>query len=176
MRQKFMGLMAGAIMLCGSAAAGETPGAQTIFTPKDIKWTPAPAGLPAGAEIAALFGDPQKDGMFAMRIRAPRGFRVAPHTHPRQEFVTVISGRISIGIGGTVEPAETRSLPAGSFASIAPTAIHYLRADEDSVYQINALGPWRIDYVDPKDDPRLNGAPDPKLKFFTSRKQAPNPM
>ena len=39
--------------------------------------------------------------------------------------------------------------------------VHYVFVDEDLVIQINAVGPWDIDYVNSKDDPRLNGAPEP---------------
>jgi hypothetical protein len=37
--------------------------------------------------------------------------------------------------------------------------VHYVFVDEESVIQINAIGPWDIDYVDPRSDPRLNVAP-----------------
>jgi hypothetical protein len=47
--------------------------------------------------------------------------------------------------------------------------VHYVFVDEDSVIQINAVGPWDIDYVNPKDDPRLNGAPEPpKSQLYSS--------
>ena len=108
--------------------------------------------------------------MFALRIKVPKGYRIAPHTHPRPELVTVISGKLSLGFGQSVDRAKTQALPAGSFASMAPGVAHYVLAEEDSVYQINAVGPWGMDYLDPKDDPRLNGSPDPKSKFYTSER------
>jgi hypothetical protein len=40
-----------------------------------------------------------------------------------------------------------------------PGVVHYVFVDEDSVVQINATGPWDIEYVDARDDPRLNVAP-----------------
>jgi hypothetical protein len=95
--------------------------------------------------------------MFALRIKVPNGYRIAPHTHPRPEFVTVISGKPSFGFGQSVDRATAQALPAGSFASMAPGVAHYVLPDEDSVYQINAVGPWGMDYVNPNDDPRLNG-------------------
>jgi hypothetical protein len=35
----------------------------TIVAPQEIKWGPAPAVLPPGAEAAVLFGDPSKEGL-----------------------------------------------------------------------------------------------------------------
>ena len=176
MKRTLVGLMTGIALVCGAAAMGETLDTHKIFPPRDIKWGPGPAALPAGAESAALYGDPKKEGMFALRIKVPRGYHLAPHTHPGPELVTVISGKFSLGFGETVDRARMQALPAGSFASIAPGVAHYVVADEDSVYQINALGPWGIVYVDPKDDPRLNGAPDPKPKLYISEKQSSGPM
>lgn len=176
MKRTLVGLITGIALVCGSAALGETLDTHKIFQPQDLKWSPGPAALPAGAESATLYGDHQKEGMFALRIKVPKGYRLAPHTHPRPELVTLISGRLSLGLGQTIDRAKTQALPPGSFASIAPGAAHYVFADEDSVYQINAVGPWVVDYVDPKDDPRLNGAPDPKSKFYTSEKQSSGPM
>jgi quercetin dioxygenase-like cupin family protein len=176
MKRLMVSLMSGLALVCSSAVAGEMANVHRVFAPQDIKWRPGPPVLPAGAESAPLYGDPQKEGLFALRIKVPKGYRVAPHTHPHQELVTVISGRFGLGFGEIIDPAKTQALPAGSFASIAPGVAHYVVADEDSVYQVNALGPWEINYVDLKDDPRLNGAPDPKSKFLTSRKQSFEPM
>lgn len=154
MKRTFVVLMAGVAIVCGSAALAEMIGTHKIFLPQDIKWGPGPAALPAGAESATLYGDPEKDGMFAMRIKAPKGYRIPPHTHARPEVITVISGKFSMGLGKAADPASARSLPAGGLSAMPPGVAHYVFVDEDSVVQINAVGPWGIDYVDPKDDPR----------------------
>ena len=66
-----------------------------IVPPQEIKWGPAPAMLPPGAEAAVLFGDPNEEGLFVLRLKFPAGYSVAPHTHPVDEIVTVISGTFS---------------------------------------------------------------------------------
>jgi hypothetical protein len=48
---------------------------QTLVMPAEIQWRPAPAVLPAGAQGAVLYGDPTKDGLFAMRFKLPKGYR-----------------------------------------------------------------------------------------------------
>ena len=164
MKRTFVVLMTGVAIACGSAALAEMIDTHKVFRPQDIKWGSPPPSLPAGAETAVLYGDPAKEGMFALRIKAPKGYRIAPHTHPRSEVITVISGRFNLGMGPAADRASVESLPAGSFSSMPPGVAHYVFVDEDSVVQINATGPWGIDYVDPRDDPRLNVAPklDPK--------------
>jgi hypothetical protein len=41
----------------------------------DLKWGPAPATLPKGAEITVLSGDPSKDGPFVLRLKMPSGLK-----------------------------------------------------------------------------------------------------
>ena len=63
-----------------------------IIAPNEVKWTPAPASVPKGAEVAVLYGDPSKDGPFAMRLKMPKGYAIPPHTNPKPEIVTVVPG------------------------------------------------------------------------------------
>src|SRR5881398_821659 len=67
----------------------------------DIKWGPAPAIFPAGAQMAVMQGDPSGNGLFTVRLRLPDGYRIAPHTHPTDEHVTVVSGTFAVGMGKT---------------------------------------------------------------------------
>ena len=63
-----------------------------------------PPSLPKGAQIAVLEGDPGKEGPFVFRVKVPDGYRIPPHTHPKTERITVISGTFNIGMG----PSSTR--------------------------------------------------------------------
>jgi quercetin dioxygenase-like cupin family protein len=137
-----------------SGASAQTMDAHKILTPTDVKWSPAPASLPAGAEAAAMYGDPGKDGLFALRLELPKGYVIAPHTHPKPEIVTVISGVFQLGMGETADKAKAQALPAGGFFALSPGMAHFAFIDEDTVVQINSSGPWSIAYVNPKDDPR----------------------
>lgn len=127
---------------------------QSVVAPKDIKWAPGPASIPKGAEAAVLFGDPSKEGPFAMRLKMPKGYRIAPHSHPKPEVVTVISGTFRIGMGDTADPGKAQALPAGGFFAFPPGMTHFASVDEETVVQVNSTGPWSINYVNPKDDPR----------------------
>jgi len=70
------------------------------------------------------------------------------------ENVTVISGNFQLGMGKTADKSKANALPAGSFFSLPPGMAHYAYTDEETVIQINTLGPWSLKYVNPGDDPR----------------------
>jgi quercetin dioxygenase-like cupin family protein len=126
----------------------------TVVSPQEIKWGPAPAVLPPGAEAAVLFGDPSEEGLFVLRLKVPAGYSVAPHTHPVDEVITVISGTFALGMGETADQRMAQPLPAGSFFALPPGMAHYVFFDEETVFQVSTVGPWGLTYVNPKDDPR----------------------
>jgi quercetin dioxygenase-like cupin family protein len=119
-----------------------------------VEWSPGPASLEAGSEAAVLYGDPSADGLFALRLKLPDGFRIAPHNHPRPEIVTVLSGTFLLGSGEDPDRAAAERLGAGSFFAFAPGMTHYAYAEGETVIQLNSTGPWEIEYVNDEDDPR----------------------
>jgi quercetin dioxygenase-like cupin family protein len=153
-----MKLMLSALTLATACAACTLPVAAAdehkIVAPNDVKWSPAPPSIPKGAEAAVLYGDPSKEGLFAMRLKLPKGYHLPPHSHPKPEVVTVISGTFRLGMGETADPGKAQALPAGSFFALPPGMAHYGLMDEDTVVQLNSTGPWGLTYVNPKDDPR----------------------
>jgi quercetin dioxygenase-like cupin family protein len=124
------------------------------YTPQDIKWTPAPASFPRGAEAALLYGDPAREGPFVLRLRFPAGYRIAPHRHTGAEILTVISGTFVYGAGEVADASKAQPLPAGSFTAMPAGMPHFAHADGVTVVQLNSMGPWSITYVNPNDDPR----------------------
>jgi quercetin dioxygenase-like cupin family protein len=148
-------MLAGVIALGVLATApARATDAHSMLTPNEVKWAPAPASLPKGAEVAVLYGDPAKDGLFAMRIKLPKGYHIPPHTHPKPEVVTVLSGTFGLGMGETADQSKAKPLPAGSFFAFPPGMAHYVYTDEETIVQLNSTGPWGVNYVNQKDDPR----------------------
>ncbi|HEY7765185.1 MAG TPA: cupin domain-containing protein [Aestuariivirgaceae bacterium] len=143
-----------AAALAVSAGAGLSQDAHQVLAPDQMQWTSAPASLPKGAEAVVLYGDPSKEGLFALRLRLPAGYKIAPHTHPKPEVVTVISGTLKLGMDETGDEAKAQAMPAGSFFAFPPDTVHYVFAEGETVVQLNSVGPWGIAYVNPKDDPR----------------------
>ena len=136
------------------SAIGQHMDEHKFLLPQDIKWGPAPPSFPPGAQVAVLYGDPGKEGMFAIRMKVPKDYYVPPHTHPNPEIFTVVSGTTRVGMGTTADRGKAQALPAGSFVALPPGSAHYVFADEDTVIQINTTGPWGITYVNARDDPR----------------------
>jgi len=147
-------LAIGCIGFCGIASFASAEDALTVIAPNEVKWGPGPKALPAGAKAAVLFGDPTKEGPFALRLKLPAGYAIAPHTHPAYEVDTVISGTINLGMGETADRGATKAIPAGSFFRMPPGMAHFAYFDEETVLQLTTNGPWGIKYINPKDDPR----------------------
>ena len=143
-----------AIALLISTTAAFAQDDHIMLQPDQIKWGPAPAVLPPGAEAAVIYGDPSKEGLFALRLKLPAGYKIAPHTHPKIEAVTVISGTFKLGMGDTADEAKSQTLPAGSFFALPPGTPHYAFAEGETIVQISTVGPWGLTYINPKDDPR----------------------
>jgi hypothetical protein len=126
-----------------------------MVRPDSLKWGPAPPGLPKGALLAVVAGDPSKKGMpFVFRAKMPDGYKVAPHFHPGDENVTVLKGALLIGRGEKFDADKLETLPAGSFMRMPKGMRHYAAAKGETIIQVHGTGPFDITYVNPADDPR----------------------
>jgi quercetin dioxygenase-like cupin family protein len=154
-------------LLCASAAlvaltlaplpAGQHPDAkkgEVLVTPSDFKWQDGPPSLPKGAKMMVLDGDPSREGTFIIRVKLPDGYRIAPHTHPKDERVTVLAGTLYFGMGGQFDEQAAKALPAGSYARAPAGMRHFAWAKGETVVQVHGEGPFTIHYVNPDDDPR----------------------
>jgi len=148
-----LGLLAGLSPASQDKMAGQDA-RESIHTPDSIKWQAGPPSLPAGAQLAVLEGDPTKEGPFTMRLKLPDGYRVPPHTHPKTEHITVISGTFNWGMGDKFDSAMTRPMPAGTFGFWPAGMKHFVWMKGETIVQLHGIGPWSIEYVDPADDPR----------------------
>ena len=118
-----------------------------------VKWMDAPPFLPKGAKLAVLVGDPSKPEPFTLRLQMPDGYKIAPHTHPTDEHVTVLSGVLRAGMGPKWDDKALGDFAAGSYANMAATMPHYVQAKGATVVQVHGVGPFVVNYVNPADDP-----------------------
>ena len=125
-----------------------------FYRPDEIAWKDGPSSLPPGAKSALLDGDPSKDKPFAMRLKFPDRFRIMSHWHPKTERVTVISGTLNLGFGEKFDEHATHELPAGTFGYWTAGVRHFAWMKGETVLQLNSVGPWQLNYVNPADDPR----------------------
>ena len=147
-------VIAACVVVVGFGVSAQTMDGHGMTTPQELKWGPAPPGLPPNAQAAVLLGDPGKAGVYVVRLKASKGYFIPPHTHPTQEVVTVISGTMRVGLGNAANRDQTKALPAGGLFVAEPGHVHYVYVDEETVIQANGVGPFVINYVNPSDDPR----------------------
>jgi rhodanese-related sulfurtransferase len=126
----------------------------SLFTPDKIQWKPGPPSLPPGASIAVLEGDPTKEGPFVFRVKAPNGYRIPPHTHPKTERVTVIAGTFNIGMGDKFDADKAQAMLAGTYGHWPASMQHFVWVKGETIVQFHGDGPWTINYINPADDPR----------------------
>jgi quercetin dioxygenase-like cupin family protein len=119
----------------------------------DIEWRDAPPILPAGAEMAVIAGDPSKEGPFVVRLKLPENYKIPAHRHPMTEYVTVLSGRFSVGMGDKLDTDNGERLGRGGFIEIPPNMNHYAWTGRGAVIQVHGQGPIAMTYVNPADDP-----------------------
>lgn len=152
-------LMAAVLLACGAwqiaqAAAHHSAPANNIFPADAIQYGPAPAFIPAGAQLAVLEGDPTAStGDFTIRLKMPDGYIIPPHWHPHRENVTVISGTFKVGMGDNFDQSKMASFGPGSFAYLDPDMHHYAMASGEVVVQVHGMSPVQFNYVNAKDDP-----------------------
>lgn len=113
----WLGFLSVAVLMA-TAANGMEP--HKAITADAIKWQAAPPALPPGAQAAVLYGDPSNEGVFAMRLKMPKGYQIPPHTHPKPEIVTIISGEALLGTGEKADRRDIHRLPAGAFIAVSP--------------------------------------------------------
>jgi len=133
-----------------------TDSGHVMHSKKDMKWTPAPASLPPGAQATVLDGDPTKAGEFTMRIKLPPNYKIPPHTHPADEHITVIEGAFSMGLGEKFDANIAHQLKTGDYARMTAGTKHFAMTKSAAIVQLHGVGPWGITYVNPADDPRAS--------------------
>jgi quercetin dioxygenase-like cupin family protein len=142
-------LILAAMLLTGAAARADEMPANA----NDLKWGPAPAVFPPGAQIAVVSGDPFKDGLYVVRLKMPARYRIPAHNHPTTEYVTVISGNFHLGMGDKLDTNRGIELRAGGFGEAPPKMNHFAWTTSDTIVQVHGQGPFAITYVNPADDP-----------------------
>ncbi len=119
----------------------------------EVKWGPAPPVLAPGAQMAVLAGDPAGAGLVTIRLKMPAGYKIAPHWHPTDEHVTVLSGSLGLGMGDKLDMKQSKILTAGGYAVAGANMHHFAWTKSGAVIQVHMMGPFQITYVNPTDDP-----------------------
>ncbi len=127
----------------------------TVKLADGLDWQPAPPIFPPGAQMAVLQGDPSVAGaLFTVRLRFPNRYILPAHFHPTDENVTVIRGIFLVGPGDKFsEDALLPPLKQGDFIVAPANANHFATVRGPTEVQVHAIGPFKLTYVNPADDP-----------------------
>jgi quercetin dioxygenase-like cupin family protein len=138
-------------------AAAQVPytghGKHVMVAPEALQWRDAPA-VGRGVQIAVIEGPLDKEVPFTFRLRLPAGTKIAPHTHPAYERVTVLSGALQFAHGKSFDRARTIALKPGAVAIMPPGEPMFGYTEEETIIQLHGVGPWGLRYINPGDDPR----------------------
>ena len=122
--------------------------------PEEIDWKPF-AAFPPAARLAVVVGQPVQEGPYTIRVKVPGGVKLMPHKHPEDRLYTVISGIFYIGLGDNFEVDKLQAYPPGAVIVLPGNTSHFHWAKSgEYITQVSAIGPLRMEYVNPKDDPR----------------------
>jgi quercetin dioxygenase-like cupin family protein len=130
-------------LLSHTLVPAQAAGSANIIQPDALTWAPA-QGVPPGAQIAVLYGNPSKKGPFAARFKFPSGYALPTHSHPTDEYLTVISGKARMAFGPKADETQAQPLPAGAFMILPAGAWHRLWSDAETIIELHSTGPFGV--------------------------------
>ena len=142
-----------AVMLGTAIAQDSKMDTHVLTTPKDLKWGDPPPVFEKGASFTVVSGDPGKEGLYVVRLKMPAGYMINPHWHPTDEHVTVLSGTFAVGMGEKFDKSAMKDLPVGGYVLLPAEMRHYAMAKSAAIVQVHGMGPFKLTYVNPADDP-----------------------
>jgi quercetin dioxygenase-like cupin family protein len=92
----------------------------------------------------AFSGDPSKSGPFVLRFKFPAGYELATHSHPTDEFLTIISGKVRMAFGEKADAAHAQALPTSAFTTLPAGAWHHLWVDAETIVELHSTGRFAI--------------------------------
>jgi quercetin dioxygenase-like cupin family protein len=107
--------------------------------PAQIPWGPVTA---QGSQVALLYGDPNKPGLYVLLNKWLPHHMSKPHSHANDRFVTVLSGTWWVGTGDAWDPQKSTPMPKGSYVHHFANQVHWDGAkDEETILEIVGMGP-----------------------------------
>ena len=114
------------------------PTARVAKKLEDMVWTKAADG----STFTNVFGDPAKAGLYIQFVRRPPNSWSTAHRHANDQFIWVMSGRVYIGAGSSVDKDRTVGMPKGSYIHDFANGTHYEGTKgEDLWLLVTGMGP-----------------------------------
>ena len=145
MRSRLCGALAVAAVAFGAASFAWAP-ARAEIDPRSITIVPFDKldfkGQPGAPQIATVFGDSTKPGLYGIVIKWPPHTFSRPHSHPNDRYVTVLSGTWWINTGAKFNSDTMMPMKPGAFVIHHAGEIHYDGTmDEPAMIYIVGMGP-----------------------------------
>jgi mannose-6-phosphate isomerase-like protein (cupin superfamily) len=123
-------LMAAAPLLAAGA------GSAVVVAKADLKWKDMGNGIAA----APVSGNMEK-GASRFFLKYPVGLVTPKHHHSANHYATVVSGTITLAVGG-----KEHKLGPGAYFALTNKASHTAKVEgnEEVVFFIQADGPWNV--------------------------------
>jgi quercetin dioxygenase-like cupin family protein len=114
---------------------------------QDAKYVPF---TPLNEDSSVIHGDVEQVGQeFVMRIRELRGSFIPPHTHPIDEHLTVLEGKVCLGTGPEFDRAKLQCLGPGGYAFFPKGTTIFGEAPDPATVQVHGIGPFHLHWKYP---------------------------
>src|SRR5262245_14743224 len=114
------------------------PTADVAKKVEDMTW----ARAAEGSTFVNVFGDPGKAGRYVQFVRRPPNNWSCAHRHANDQFEWVMSGRMYIGTGSSVDKDKTVGMPKGSYIHDFANGTHYEGTKEEDLWLlVTGMGP-----------------------------------
>jgi quercetin dioxygenase-like cupin family protein len=153
-----LALLAALPALAAAPEKKAAPGKESVtVNPSDLKWGDAPPDLPRGAKMVVIHGDPSKNDVFTIRLAMPKGYKIPPHWHTKDEQLTILSGTFVLHMGDTMD-APAHELGPGAYHFLPGKMHHAAETKGETTLQLDGMGPFDIHYLNPADNPNKSAA------------------
>ncbi len=121
-----------------------------MATPDEIDWKAAPAEAD-GRQSVVLSGDPNKPGLYTVRMKLPGNIKLQPHWHSDERMVVIISGTFHYAYGEKFDETKLKTLPPGSTFTEPANQPHFAWSKSgEIILQFTGFGPTVTTMVDRK--------------------------
>lgn len=125
-----------ATLLLGAPLWAAAEGATVVLPKAELKWKDMGNGVAA----APVSGDMDK-GPSRFFLKYPVGLVTPLHHHDADHYATVVSGSITLSVGG-----KEHKLGPGAYFALTQKALHSAKVEgkTEAVFFIQADGPWNV--------------------------------
>ena len=127
-------------------------------SPRSCEVGPPPAGVAIGTpsvepggplRYAVMQGDPTQSlcQPFTVRLACSDGYKAAPHWHPTDENIVVLSGTFALATGDIFNPNAFQDLTTGSYGFMPARAHHFGQCKGETDILVYGVGPFQINWV-----------------------------